>query len=220
MLSHPNAVWGMTYGNPLWEEMLDMALRIGRVFLLNVTLNHQRQVTGVFCGDLCSAHKTGCDFVRSQSMVKVDAPFDVVVTSNSGYPLDQNLYQGAKGMRAAAQIVRPGGAILLAAACEDGLPDNSSYARLLERAGSLQGIWDMLAEPGFAEMDQWGVQIQAMIQQKADVYVYSGGLSAEQIRQALLLPCLDLPLALKTLPAQYGRRMCILPEGPQVIAYL
>jgi nickel-dependent lactate racemase len=220
MLSNPKANWGITEGNPLWEEMLDMALRLGPTFLLNVTLNEQRDLTGIFCGDLLQAHRAGCEFMREHAMVKVDTPFDVVVTTNSGYPLDQNLYQGAKGMRAAAQIVRPGGAILLVAECADGLPEGSHFARLLKRAGSLEGVWRMLAEPGFGEIDQWGIQIQAMIQKHADVYVHSGRLTNEKIREALLFPCPNLAEGLKTLPAKYGPRMCVLPEGPQVIAYL
>ncbi|NPV85856.1 MAG: nickel-dependent lactate racemase [Anaerolineae bacterium] len=220
MISHPNARWGITEGNPLWEEMMDMALRIDRVFLLNVALNRAREITAVFAGDLCIAHREGCEFVRRHAMVKVEQPFDVVITTNSGYPLDQNLYQGAKGMSAAAQIVRQGGAILLVAACEDGLPGESNYARLLERAGSLQGVRDMLSQPGFSEMDQWGVQVQAQVQSKADVYVYSGCLSEEEIGKALLIPCRDLEEALLSLPARYGKRVCVLPEGPQVIAYV
>lgn len=219
-LSNPQTTYGVTDGNPLWEEMMETAQRLNNTFLLNVTLNNQRQISGVFAGDLRAAHKEGCEFVRRHCMVKVDAPFDVVVTSNSGYPLDQNLYQGAKGMRAAAQIVRPGGAILLVSACEDGLPQGSNFARLLERAGSLEGARKMLSEPGFGEIDQWGVQIQCMIQEKADVYVFSDGLSEEQIRTALLLPCTNLAEGLKTLPAKYGRRMCVLPEGALVIAHL
>ena len=78
----------------------------------------------------------------------------------------------------------------------------------------------MLSQPGFSEMDQWGVQVQAQIQSKADVYVYSACLSEEEIRKALLIPCHDLNEALLSLPARYGRRVCVLPEGPQVIAYL
>jgi lactate racemase len=220
MISHPNANWGITDGNPLWEEMMDMALRIGKAFLLNVTLNEKRQITGVFAGDLRVAHRAGCEFMRQHVMVKVDAPFDVVLTTNSGYPLDQNVYQGAKGMRAAAQIVRPGGAILLAAECRDGLPDGSHFARLLQRAGSLEGVWKMLAAPDFGEIDQWGIQIQAMIQKHADVYIHSGCLTDEQIRTALLFPAHDLAKTLQDLSARYGKRMCVLPEGPQVIAYL
>lgn len=220
MISHPNANFGITYGNPLWEEMMDIALRLSNTFLLNVTLNRERQITGVFAGDLRAAHQAGCEFVRQSAMVKAAGPYDLVVTTNSGYPLDQNLYQTSKGMRAAQRVVRRGGAILMAAACEDGLPNEGNYARLIAQVDSLQSLHEMLAQPGFAAEDQWQLQIQAMLQDWADVYVYSDGLSDEQIRAALFIPCRDLEAAVRELQEKYGRRLCVLPEGPQVIANL
>ncbi len=220
MIGDPNSTWGITHGNPIWEEMLEAARKIEHTFLLNVALNRDKQVTGVFAGDLVEAHRQGCEFVRSNAMVKVDAPYDVVITTNSGYPLDQNLYQCVKGMSAAAQIVRPGGAILMAAACEDGRPEGSAYAALLERAGSVQGLREIMAQPGFRCPDQWQVQVQAMVQEKADVYMYSEYLTPETIRKALFRPIEDLTAALEELPGKYGERVCVLPEGPQVIAYL
>ena len=94
--------------------MRDIALRAGPSFLLNVSLNEQRQITGVFAGDLIAAHRAGCEFVRRSAMQRFDAPFDIVVTTNSGYPLDQNLYQGVKGMSAGARVLKPGGTLILA----------------------------------------------------------------------------------------------------------
>src|SRR3954468_5472036 len=85
------ATFGVTEGNPIWEEMRDIALRVGPSFLLNVALNEQRAITGVFAGDLLKAHQVGIEFVRKSAMQKVKAPFEVVVTTNSGYPLDLNL---------------------------------------------------------------------------------------------------------------------------------
>ena len=105
-IGHPRAAFGITEGNPLWEELRDIALRAGPSFLLNVSLNEQKQITGVFAGDLLAAHKAGCEFVRRSAMQKVKAPFEIVVTTNSGFPLDLNLYQGVKGMSAAARIVQ------------------------------------------------------------------------------------------------------------------
>ncbi len=220
MLRHPSANFGVIEGNPLWEEMMDIALRLSDTFLLNVTLNRGRQITGVFAGDLRAAHRAGCEFVRQSAMVTAAGLYDLVVTTNSGYPLDQNLYQTSKGMRAAQRVVRRGGAILMAAACEDGLPDGGNYARLIAQAGSLQGLREMLAQPGFAAEDQWQLQIQAMLQDWADVYVYSDGLSDEQIRSALFIPCRSIERAVGELQAKYGQRLCVLPEGPQVIANL
>ena len=222
MIAHPKATWGVTEGNPIWEEMREAALRANPTFLLNVTLNARHEITAVFAGDLLAAHAAGCAFVKEKAMVKVEAPYDIVITTNSGYPLDQNLYQSVKGMSAANQIVRQGGAIIVAAACEDGLPDHGRYAALLAEAGSPQGILEMLARPGFSAHDQWQVQIQAMIQQRAEVYVYSDGLSDEQIKRALFIPCRNIERTVASLQARYGpgARICAIPEGPQTVAYL
>src|SRR5262249_25603880 len=108
-IGDPKAAFGITEGNPLLEELRDIAQRAGPNFLLNVTLNEQRAITNVFAGDLIEAHKTGIEYVRKSAMQRVKAPFDIVVTTNSGYPLDMNLYQGVKGMSAAARIVTTGG---------------------------------------------------------------------------------------------------------------
>ena len=220
MIGHPNATWGVTAGNPIWEEMREVALRIEPLFLLNVTLNGLRQITGVFAGDVVAAHTAGCQQVRDSAMLSEPAPYDIVVTTNSGYPLDQNLYQCVKGMSAAARIVRDGGAIIMAAACADGLPDHGRYAALLSEAGSPARMLGMLEEPGFSEPDQWQVQIQAQIQQRAEVYVYSDGLSDSQIRRALFTPCRNIEQTLADLRAKYGpeARVAVLPDGPQVIA--
>lgn len=222
MIAHPNATWGSCEGNPIWEEMREVALMAKPTFLLNVTLNAAKQITGVFAGEMLSAHKAGRDFVRDNAMVAVGEPYDIVVTTNSGYPLDQNLYQCVKGMSAARQIVRQGGAILMAGACADGLPDHGRYAELLSSGGSPQGVLDLIAQPGFSAQDQWQVQVQAQIQLHADVYIYSDGLSAEQIQQALFTPCESVEQTVNRLLEKYGptARICVLPEGPQTIAYL
>ncbi len=222
MIANHNAAWGITEGNPIWEEMREVALITDPTFLLNVTLNVHKQITGVFAGDMLAAHAEGCRFVREQAMVGVDAPYDVVVTTNSGYPLDQNLYQCVKGMSAARQIVREGGAIVMAGACQDGLPNHGRYAELLQRGGSPRGVLDLLAEPGFSAQDQWQVQVQAMIQLFADVYVYSDGLTDQQIRSALFEPCRNIGATVTMLQEAAGgnARICVMPEGPQTVAYL
>ena len=222
MIAHPKAAWGITAGNPIWEEMLEVARRTEPTFLLNVALNTERQITGIFAGDMLAAHTKGCAFVRDQAMGGVDTLYDIVLTTNSGYPLDQNLYQAVKGMSAASQIVRQGGAIIIAAACEDGLPDHGRYADLLAEAGSPQGVLDMISQPGFSVQDQWQVQIQAQIQLKAEVFVYSENLTDRQIRKALFLPSRNIEDTVTQLSARYdgNARICVIPEGPQTIPYL
>jgi nickel-dependent lactate racemase len=222
MIAHPKATWGITEGNPIWEEMREVALRTKPTFLLNVALNTHKEITGVFAGEMLAAHAEGCAFVKQHAMVGVEALYDIVITTNSGYPLDQNLYQSVKGMSAAAQVVKQGGAIIIAAACEDGLPAHGRYAELLAQAGSVQGIIDLISQPGFEAHDQWQVQTQAQIQRRAEVYVYSDGLTDEQIEKALFIPCRNIEKTVASLLDIYGpqARLCVLPEGPQVIPYL
>jgi nickel-dependent lactate racemase len=227
MIADPRATWGITEGNPIWEEMREAALMTRPTLLLNVTLNAAKEITGVFAGELLAAHRAGCAFVRDQAMVGVDAPYDIVIATNSGYPLDQNLYQCVKGMSAARQIVREGGAIILAGACQDGLPDHGRYAELLRAGGSPQGVLDLLAQPGFSAQDQWQVQIQAQIQLHAQVFVYSEGLTDGQIEEALLTPCRSIEATLAALRDRARRqapgsqaRVCVMPEGPQTVAYV
>jgi nickel-dependent lactate racemase len=220
-IGDPNSTFGVTEGNPIWEEMRDIALRAGPSFLLNVSLNDERQITGVFAGDLLAAHKVGCEFVRKSAMQKFDAPFDIVVTTNSGYPLDQNLYQAVKGMSAGARVSKPGGTLIIACECREGVPAGSSFDELLRSAGSPSEILSLLASPGFQRPEQWQAQIQAIIQRNANVLLYSS-LSDDVVRRAHLAPCRDIGEAVNALVRQNGNgtRIAVLPQGPLTIPYL
>lgn len=223
MIADPRATWGVTTGNPIWEEVMEVARTAcaGGAFLVNVTLNKHKEITGVFAGDLDAAHAAGCAFVRRTAMLPVPAPFDIVLTTNSGYPLDINLYQAVKGMSAAAQIVKTGGTIICAAECSDGIPDHGLYGQLLREAGSPRALLDRITAPGFLEQDQWQAQIQAQIQLRADVHVYAGGLTDTQIRSALFTPCRDIAATVAALRVgNPGATLCVLPEGPQTIPYV
>jgi nickel-dependent lactate racemase len=222
MIGDPNANWGITWGNPIWEEIREVALKVAPVFLANVTLNRDKQITGVFAGGLDASAAAGYAFVKETAMARVSQPFDIVITSNSGYPLDLNLYQAVKGMSAAAQVVRQGGAIIVAADCWDGIPDHGLYGQLLREAESPQDLLDTICAPGFLKQDQWQAQVQAQIQLKADVYVHSHNLSSEQIEAALLRPCPCIEDTVARLVNEYGpqARICVLPEGPQTIPYV
>jgi len=222
MLNHPKATWGFTEGNPVWEEMSEAAKLAKPDFILNVTLNRKRHITGVFAGELQLAHQRGVAFARQIAMVPVDAPYDIVLTTNSGYPLDINLYQAVKGMSSAAQIVRPGGSIIIAAECRDGVPDYGEYRKIVHEAGSVEGILKMISQPGFRRHDQWEAQIQARVLQRAQVYVYSDYLLDTEIEGMLLKPCHNIEATINQLQKRYGpqARLCVLPEGPQTIPYL
>jgi nickel-dependent lactate racemase len=222
MIGNRNSTWGVTSGNPIWEEARTIALQTKPTFLLNVTLNREKAITGVFAGELTQAHDRGIEFVRQTAMAAVDKPFDIVITTNSGYPLDMNLYQAVKGMSAAEEVVREGGSIIIAAECSDGLPEHGLYGQLLREVNSPAELFDSIMNAKETRQDQWQAQIQARIQLKADVYVYSGGLTAQQIKDALLIPSADIAATVEMLRQKYGRdaRIGILPEGPQTIPYL
>jgi len=221
MLADPNATWALTEGNPVWEEMLAVARATAPTFLLNVTLNQKREITGVFAGDMVAAHREGVAFVRKTALQPVPRQFDVVITSNSGYPLDLNLYQAVKGMSAAAQIVRPGGDVIIAAECWDGIPDHGEYWKMLWEASSVEELWETVTAPGFRRHDQWEALIQARIQRKATVHVYADGLSDEELERALVIPCRSVEETVARLRQdKLKSTIAVLPDGPQTVPYV
>ena len=131
-IGHPNATWGVTEGNPIHDDVREIARMVPVDFALDVTLNRDQKITAAFAGDILAQHRRACAYAKDTAMRAVPAPFDVVLTTNSGYPLDQNLYQAVKGMSAAAKIVKPAGTIVCAAECRDGLPESRQLRR---RAG-------------------------------------------------------------------------------------
>ena len=222
MIASPNARWGITAGNPIHDAIRRIAAKVGVHFSVDVAINRDRAITSVAAGEIFAVHKAMTARVRESAMQAFDAPFDVVVTTNSGYPLDQNLYQSVKGMSAAAQVVRKGGAIVCAAACADGLPSHGEYRSILEARDSPKALLEMICAPGHNRHDQWEVQIQAQIQQRAQVFLKADGLTDDDIRAAHLTPIDDVD---ETAREQLDRagpdaRLCVLPEGPQTIPYL
>ena len=221
-IAHPRAVWGVIEGNPVQDGVRAIAARAQIAFNLDVTLNREHRITAVFGGELFASHAAGCAFARATAMVPVAAAYDVVVTTNSGYPLDQNLYQSVKGMSAASQVVRQGGAIVIASECADGLPDHGRYRHLLAEAAGPEDFLKLLAKPGFEAHDQWQVQLQAQIQRRARVFVRTAGVTAAQLRSAWFEPTSDVGETARRLMAEAGprARLAVLPQGPQTIPYL
>src|SRR5699024_3143779 len=118
----------------------------------------RKEITAVFAGDLFKAHELGCAHVKEHAMIRCEERFDVVITSNAGYPLDLNLYQAVKGMSTAHQIVKKNGTIIIAAECSDGLPDHGNFAEIFTMANSPKELLDMINSPDFSMLDQWQVQ--------------------------------------------------------------
>jgi len=221
-LSGKNVTWGITSGNLLWEEIMEAAEFVPGLFLLNIALNRNKEITGVFAGDLRSAHKAGCAFVKESAMTPVSCLYDIVITSNSGYPLDLNIYQTVKGMSAAAQILKEGGSIIMAAECWDGIPAGSDYEKILSSVDGPVSLMKYVEENESKLNDTWQIYYQALIQQKADVWLYSEQLNEETIRRALLNPAGDIARLTDKLAERIGPevKICILPEGPLTIPYL
>ncbi|MDP9221552.1 MAG: nickel-dependent lactate racemase [Actinomycetota bacterium] len=221
-IGSPQATWGVTEGNPVHDDIRAIARRTGVDFAVDVLLNNRQEITEVFAGDLFEEHAAAQLAARAAAMQPVDEPFDLVVTSNSGYPLDQNLYQAVKGLSAAAKVVRDGGVIIGAAECRDGIPAHGSYAEILASRPSPASLLDMIESEAVRMPDQWQVQLQAKIQAKARVLMKTSYLSAAELAAAHFEAVDDVSGAVRDLLADAGpaARVCVLPEGPQTIPYL
>jgi lactate racemase len=217
-IGHPRAVWGVCEGNPVHDDVRAIADGTGVDFGFDVVLDRDQRIVAAYGGDLLPMHETARERVREISMQPVGGLFDVVVTSNAGFPLDQNLYQAVKGMSAAMTVVRPGGLIISVAACEDGFPDHGSFREVLSSAPTPRAILDDIEARTETVPDQWQVQILARILCHARVGVHTDGLTDADLRGAHLFAVPDIAAAV----AAEGpdARICVLPEGPQTIPYV
>ncbi len=222
-LAHAQARWCVTHGNPVWEEMQSTVALCPPQFLLNVTLDSERRITGVFTGDLAPAHAAAVEQAAHQYKTPIGHPYDIVVVTNMGYPADTSLYQSVKGLSVAAEAVRDGGAIMLVAGCEEGI-GSDDYAEGLLEAGSPAALLDHILHTEHPRHDQWQIQCQAMVQAKARVLVHSQ-LTPEQARAAHVEPVADPSAALHELIAEAHSRgregsVAILPFGQLTVPVL
>jgi nickel-dependent lactate racemase len=220
VIADPKSTWGVLEGNPTQQQIRENGSLLPLHFCINVTLNNRREITGYYCGDALEAHRTGCAFAKETAMVGCEKPFPIVVTTNGGYPLDQNLYQTVKGMSAAAQIVSEDGYILTAARCNDGFPSHGNFKKLLFDHGTPKAILDTVLAPGFSMFDQWEAQMLAMILVRARAGLYSE-IPAEDVRRAHVEPVADVSARLAEELRKAGDvPVAVLPEGPMTIPYL
>jgi nickel-dependent lactate racemase len=209
-IASPLATWTVLDGNPVHEFVRAAAALVPPTLSVDVTINAARELTAVYAGPLPDSHREACAFVERTSVVHLSEPFDVVVTSNAGHPLDRNLYQAVKGMSAAERVVREGGVVVCAARCGDGLPDGD-FAELLASAATPQ---DLLAAP--SAQDQWQVQVLGRVLAHARVALHST-LPDEQVRMAQLEPVGDVSAAVREAVRRAGPRVGVLPEGPLTV---
>jgi len=218
MLAHPKATWCQTKGNPVFEEMREVALATRPTFLLNVTLNERKEITGVFAGELAQAHDAGIAFAEKAYLRRVPQRYDIAISTNMGYPADINLYQSIKGMSVAGQGVKEGGAVLLAAECSEGM-GQPHFEEMVTWRKSARELLEMVLTPGFAELEQWAIQCQTMVQAKADVYLHSA-MSRQETERAHLKHCADVQATLAALRERFSSQngghepsILVLPYG-------
>ncbi len=168
-IAHENARTGILEGNPMHKDMLYAAEKAELEFIVNVAINEDKEIINAFAGDYRQAHEEGCEFVADLAGVKA-APADIVITTNGGYPLDQNIYQSVKGMTAAEATCKDNGVIIIAAECSDGHGGEGFYNTFLE-ADSVQQIREDIKSRDMSETvpDQWESQILARILDKFEV---------------------------------------------------
>jgi lactate racemase len=204
-------------GNPVHDFVRAATALAAPHFSVDVAINRSRRVTAVFAGPLTAAHDAACAHVGAAAVRQVDEPFDLVVSTNGGHPLDRNLYQAVKGMAAADRILRTGGTVVMAAACEDGVPAGGAFARLLAQAATPRDLIDAAGGP---ELDRWQAQVLGRVVARAEVHLYSEGLLDADIARAQLRPVRDLAGAVSAAVARLGPspRVAVLPEGPLTVA--
>lgn len=221
MVGDPGSTWLNLENNPIQEMAREVCAMAPPDFLVNVTLNSRKQITGFFCGDYRAAHLRGCASCKEQTAQAVPHRFDVVVTTNGGYPLDQNLYQCIKGLSAAGGIVKQNGTIVMCAELSDGLPEHGNFKDIVRARSTPAELLAMIGAPSYSVYDQWAAQSQAMVLLKARVLFHSS-LPDDVIRAAMLEPVSDPSAAVRDALTGAGpsATCAALPHGPYVVPYV
>lgn len=217
-MREPRAVEGSIDDNPLHHELLEIARMAGHHFMVDVALARDRRIAGVFAGDPVEAHRAGVGLVSRVMLETLDAPVDAVITTSAGYPLDLTFYQALKGVTAASHILKPGGRILLAAACQEG-PGAPEFRRmLLQFPDDRQFLSAIENRP--VEVDQWQLEKFALVSTRAQVHFYVPGLPPDYYPSLWGKAHDSLPSALAALldGLPSGASVAVIPEGPYVLA--
>lgn len=219
MVGHPNAKAGILKGNPIHEDIWEAGKMGGLEFIVNVTA-WGGAISGVYAGDVEEAYGRAVGEVASRSRVMVDGLYDVVLTSNGGYPLDRNLYQAVKGISVGEPILKEGGTIIIASECRDGIA-HEGFRELMEQGEGPKEVLDFIKR-NQPLRDQWQAQILAGILLKAKVVVVSDGVGRREVERMKMEWAADLGEALEEAGVRKGsgKSVAIIPEGPSAIPIL
>lgn len=218
-ISSPYSTTGVLQHNPIHEDMVCAARAVNVQFILNVALNGEKKVIAAFAGDLEQAHETGVKFVRELAQCP-SITGDIVITSNGGYPLDQNLYQSPKAVATAEACCKEGGVIIMCASCYDGM-GGTHFEKLIVR-GSVDEIDEYLSKipPKETIAEQWCAQIYSRILKKHKVILVTTYLDHELVREANMIPAASPDEALEMAYEMMGKdaRVVVIPDGVAVLA--
>ena len=217
-IAHPKSRTGILEGNPIHADMLWAAKQAKLSYIVNVVLNGEKQVIYAVAGDLEAAHKQGTDFLFGLCGAETE-PADIVISTNGGYPLDQNVYQAVKGMTAAEAAVKEGGVIIMLADSSDGLGGDHFYHQLADEP-DINKTMDLFLRRGRGETvsDQWQTQIFIRVLQKARV-IYISQIADEVVEQLHMIPARDLEDAMAKAKKLVGENPTItaIPDGVAVM---
>lgn len=218
-IAHPNARTGVLEENPIHADMLFAAKAAKLAYIVNVVINEKKETVFAVAGDAEQAHLAGCAFLSSKCRVR-PVPADVVISTNGGYPLDQNVYQAVKGMTAAEATVREGGVIVMLAKSDDGHGGEQFYRQLAEEPDIDKTMQTFLARGRNETVpDQWQTQIFLRILQRASV-VYVSDAPDEMIRAMHMHPAADLAQAMEIAKGLLGKSdptVTAIPDGVAVM---
>jgi nickel-dependent lactate racemase len=218
-IAHPRSRTGILEGNPIHEDMTWAAGAAKLAFIVNTVIDEKKEAIHAVAGDFQAAHKAGCDFLSS--LCKVDAkPADIVISTNGGYPLDQNIYQAVKGMTAAEATVKKGGVIVMLAKSNDGHGGESFYRQMSEEPDIEKTLAGALARGrNETEPDQWQTQILIRVLQKASV-VYVSDAPDEMVKGLHMTPAHSLEEAMniaETIAGSKEASVTAIPDGVAVM---
>ena len=219
MIEHPRARAGVLQGNPIHEDMVEQARMAGLDFVVNVLLNDKKEITNVFAGDMVAAHEAGCEAARGVVGARVAHRVDIAITTNSGAPLDLDLYQTVKGMDTASLVTRDGGIVIAASSCSDGAGPQSFLELHQSCAGPINVLQKIRREEPIGV--QWQNQILARIQLRNQVMLRSE-LDDELVRSMQIEPVRDLDAAIAVALRRLGEdaEIGVIPGGPLVLPLL